>query len=134
MGPMAVRVWLLLLAIGVFVSVACDSGVSGTPAAEGGVSGRAFAGPVCPVERPGDPACAPRPVAGAVIVVRDAAGSEVATATTDDEGRFAVALAPGRYTIEGMPVEGLMGNPTPIDVLVGDGLSAVELFYDTGIR
>ncbi len=46
----------------VFETLRAASGVTG-------VSGRVTAGPTCPVERPGDPACQPRPVAGAVLVV-----------------------------------------------------------------
>ena len=83
-----------------------------------GIVGTAVAGPVCPVERPGDPACAPRPVAGATILIRDATGADVATIVTDAAGRFQVALPPGVYTVAGQPVEGLMGNPAPLDVEV----------------
>ena len=101
---------------------------------DAGIGGIALAGPVCPVERPGDPACAPRPVAGATVVIRDAAGNEAATATTGGDGRYEVGLPPGRYTVEGLPVEGLMGNPAPVEVEVGEGFVTVDLPYDTGIR
>ena len=91
--------------------------------AEGGpwIAGRAVAGPVCPVERiPPDPACADRPVAGAVIVVRDAAGAEVARATTAADGTFLVGVSRrGSWTVEPQPVEGLMGTPAAILVEVG---------------
>ena len=47
-----------------------------------GIIGTATAGPVCPVERyPPDPACAPRPVAGATITVHGGGGQVIATAT-----------------------------------------------------
>jgi hypothetical protein len=99
-----------------------------------GIAGRVVAGPVCPVERPDDPACAPRPVAGALVIVRGADGSEVATARTTDDGRYEVFLPPGRYTLETAPVQGLMGNPAAVEVEVGNGLETVDLQYDTGIR
>ena len=55
----------------------------GAAAGRTGIRGTALAGPICPVEKiPPDPACAPRPVAGAVVVVRDASGAEVARTTT----------------------------------------------------
>ena len=73
-------------------------------------------------------------MAGATILIRDAAGADVATIVTDAAGRFQVALPPGVYTVAGQPVEGLMGNPAPLDVEVGEGDVAVELSYDTGIR
>ncbi len=103
----------------------------------GTVTGRATAGPVCPVEQvPPDPACADRPVEGAVIVVRDIAGNEVARAITGAGGRFTLDLPNGRYTLEPQPVEGLLGTAAPVEVTLkpGGALALVELSYDTGIR
>jgi hypothetical protein len=101
-----------------------------------GIRGRALAGPICPVEKvPPDPACAPRPVVGAVVVVRDASGVEVARTTTGADGSYLVAVAAGRYVVESKPVTGLMGTPGAQTVTVNDGVAAtVDLAYDTGIR
>jgi len=102
-----------------------------------GVRGRVTAGPTCPVERdPPDPACADRPVAGAVLIFRDGAGTEIARVTSDADGTFAVTLAPGSYGLTAEPVEGLMGTPGPMDVEVAAGQPTAELVvsYDTGIR
>jgi Carboxypeptidase regulatory-like domain len=127
--------WLVLL-IGVLALAACGPADPSRTAEGGttGIVGTAVAGPVCPVERPGDPACAPRPVAGATILIRDATGADVATIVTDEEGRFHVALPPGTYTVVSQPVEGLMGNPGAVDVEVSDGDATIDLSYDTGIR
>lgn len=102
-----------------------------------GVRGTVTAGPTCPVVRnPPDPACADRAVAGAVLVFTDAAGSEVARATSNADGTFAVKLAPGSYRLTAQPVDGLMGTPAPMDVGVEAGQPMTELTvsYDTGIR
>lgn len=101
-----------------------------------GIGGTAAAGPVCPVQKnPPDPACAPRPVAGAVLLIRDASGSEVARATTGADGTFFVDLAPGGYVVEPQAVDGLMGTASPQSVTVNEGVaSAIQLDYDTGIR
>jgi hypothetical protein len=130
------RLARLLLVVAVFAVAACDSGEAPKPVKSGdaGISGVALAGPVCPVERPGDPACAPRPVAGATILIRDGTGADVATIVTDAAGRFRIPLPPGVYTVIGQPVEGLMGNPGPVDVDVGEADVTIELSYDTGIR
>ena len=103
---------------------------------ETGIRGAALAGPVCPVERvPADPNCAARPVAGAVIIVRDGSGSEVARVTTGPEGDFFVTLQPGPYVLEPQPVEGYMGTAPPVEVSVKDGITAeIQVDYDTGIR
>jgi hypothetical protein len=102
-----------------------------------GVQGKATAGPTCPVEtNPPDPACAERPVVGAVLVFTNAAGTEVARATSGADGAFSVELAPGSYTITAQPAEGLMGTPSPMEVVVegGQPMTEVQVSYDTGIR
>ena len=109
-----------------------------SPAGAGatGIGGIAVAGPVCPVETvPPDPDCAPRPVAGAVVVIRDGSGSEVARTTTEADGSFFVEVAVGNYAVEPQPVEGLMGTAAALEVRVAAGsLAQIQLDYDTGIR
>lgn len=104
-------------------------------AGQTGIAGVAVAGPTCPVETVGDPACAPRPVADATIVVVDGSGAEVARAKTGVDGGFFIAVPAGDYTVRGESVEGLMGTPEPMSVSVSKGsASQVQLSYDTGIR
>lgn len=110
--------------------------VDGT-ADTGEVFGRATAGPTCPVvQNPPDPACADRPIEGAVIVVRAASGSEVARVTTAADGLFSLELPGGTYILEPQPVEGLMGTAAPVEVTVEPGGAPVlvDVPYDTGIR
>jgi hypothetical protein len=97
---------------------------------------QATAGPVCPVEtNPPDPACAPRPVAGAEIRVVDAQGHPMGMVVTDADGVAFVGLAPGSYTVQPQPVEGLMGTAPEVAADVLDGVATpVALSYDTGIR
>lgn len=101
-----------------------------------GLAINATAGPTCPVEtNPPKPECAPRPVAGAVVVVRDGAGAEVARVTLDAGGFAFVEVPAGAYQVEGLAANGLMGTPAPLDVTVNDGsATVVPLDYDTGIR
>jgi len=99
-----------------------------------GIEGHVMAGPTCPVQKPNDPACADRPMAGVTIVVLTAAGNEAARTTTDASGYYAVTLPAGPYTIEPQPVEGMVhGSPT-VPVTVGEGVTTVDIPYDTGIR
>lgn len=101
-----------------------------------GIAGIALAGPVCPVEtEPPDPACAPRPVAGAVVLIRVGGGPEVARAVTGADGIFFVELSAGDYVVEPQPVEGLLGTAGPqgVSVVAGSAV-AIQLDYDTGIR
>jgi hypothetical protein len=100
-----------------------------------GVIGRVVAGPVCPVEQPNDPACDPRPVPGALILVRAADGAEVMRIETDESGLFVAELPAGEYLLEAQPGEGYMAAPAPLPVVVEDGAATeIQLEYDTGIR
>ena len=139
------RIALLVIASLGLAVVSCTGPAGGSsssqvpansPGAEAGIAGHATAGPVCPVEKnPPDPSCAPRPVAGAVVVIRATAGAEVKQATTAVDGTFFVAVPPGGYLVEAQPANGLMGTPGPQNVTVTAGArSTIELSYDTGIR
>lgn len=127
------RTQLLLLATIVAAVTACTTG--GARSVE--VAGVAVARPVCPVETASpDPACVPRPVIGAEIAVRDTAGNVVGRASTDGDGDFSLALAPGTYRVEPQPVEGLMGTAEPFELVVevGEPVTDLQVVYDTGIR
>jgi hypothetical protein len=120
-----------------------DVGPSPTPVVSmaggpGGVMGVITAGPVCPVEQsPPDPKCAPRPVAGAVLVAKDAIGNEVGRTTSLADGsyRMPVGLAE-TVTITALPVTGLMSAPAPVSVTFPGQMDweTLNLEYDTGIR
>jgi len=134
----SIRSLLLGIAIAI-ASVACGNpGQSASPsdASLAGIDGVATAGPVCPVETtPPDPACAPRPVAGAVLIARDQTGREIGRTTTAADGTFFLALEPGAYVLEPQPVAGMMGTAPPVAVAVNPAArTTVEIVYDTGIR
>jgi len=99
-----------------------------------GIQGHVTAGPTCPVARPNDPACADRPIAGATIVILTAAGNEAGRTTTDASGYYGITLPAGPYTIEPQPVEGMVHGSPPVSVVVGEGVTTVDIPYDTGIR
>jgi hypothetical protein len=132
----------LLLIVVALGTVACGaesgSGGSTTTTAPAGylVSGYAHSGPTCPVViTPPDPTCDDRPVSGAVLIVRNAAGATVGEIRTGEDGTFSVTLSPGSYTVVPQPVEGLMGTAPELSVIVVDGPEAdLDFAYDTGIR
>jgi hypothetical protein len=101
------------------------------------VEGRATAGPVCPVVRSPEPSeCAPRPVAGAVIVASNPGQGEVARATSGADGSYRLTIYGfGSFTLTALPVQGLMRAPAPVTVtLVSTETKRVDFEYDTGIR
>ncbi len=130
------RPWSFVAAL-ILTIAACESVGAPSPAVVPGtgLAISALAGPTCPVETLGDPACAPRPVAGAKVSILDAQGRVAATVVLDAKGSAVVALASGKYVVRAHPAGGLMGTPGPMEVAVLDGkLTPVALSYDTGIR
>ena len=102
-----------------------------------GVTGRVHVGPQCPVETAGDP-CEDQPATNVTVTVSEqipgdsyAAGDVVTRASTDDDGKYHIEIAPGDYVVTadaGMSCE-LM------DASVTDGaFTMVDIPCDTGIR
>lgn len=105
-------------------------------APKSGIQGVAVAGPIMPVERPGVKNT--RPLAGAIITVQPAGGGrEIARQAADAQGRFVIALPPGKYRVVPLPPNPEQHLPIgrPVQVTVPEGrLVRVTVRYDTGIR
>lgn len=98
---------------------------------------QAVAGPTCPVERPGDPSCQPRPVPGAPIRVLpvDGRAIEPVAGRTDGNGTLRLELPAGEYRVTAGAVEGLMVGPEDQVASLRSGrTTSMVLAYDTGIR
>jgi hypothetical protein len=108
----------------------------GGPSSSGdsGIRGAVLLGPTCPVETLESP-CPDRPLADVEVRVLRG-GDVVATVRSDGEGRFAVALDPGRYEVQAVLEEGGPGmSAKPVDVLVTSGVfKDVDVPVDSGIR
>jgi len=94
------------------------------------------AGPTCPVvHSPPDPACEPRPVANAEVVLRSPDGTELGRANSNDQGEVGLHFPPGAYYVEPQPVQGLLGTAAPLAFsAVGSESVDINVDYDTGIR
>jgi len=128
-----------VLAVAVAVSFLVACGQAGPEAARdrSGIAGRVLLGPQCPVETAADP-CDDEPASGAEVTVAEqlpgeayAAGAVVARTTTNADGAYRVAVAPGKYVVTadaGMSCELMDAR---VDA---DGYLTVEIPCDTGIR
>jgi hypothetical protein len=114
--------------------VACGKAGEADRATDSGIVGRVFLGPQCPVVSSDNP-CRERPFQADIQVV-DRSGDLVTTARSDRNGRFNVALDPGRYDLK--PV-----SPSQNHFPFGKEVSAsvrphrftrVTVLFDTGIR
>jgi hypothetical protein len=121
------------LATALCVSCASSAtpGTVSTSPATGRVSGRVIEAPMCPVQRAGS-RCPPRPVRAAPVVAL-ARGRVIATTRTDRNGRFKLALAPGRYIMRATLPSALRSTTTKF-VQVGAHPATVTLTLDSGIR
>jgi hypothetical protein len=111
----------------VILSVACSTD------ATSGIEGRVTIGPGCPVLQQGSP-CPDTPYAATVQVVAD--GRVVASGRSSDDGAFRVPVAPGTYTVRGIPLDdGIATAPDVPGVTVRAGAFArADLSFDSGIR
>jgi hypothetical protein len=123
---------LIVLMLAVAAAVACAGGAAGDGTS--GIEGRVTIGPQCPVIQEGSP-CPDAPYVAPVLVLHD--GAEVATGRSAPDGTFRIPVAPGRYEVEGVPLddEGLVTATAQQHVVVSaGGYTRVDLSFDSGIR
>lgn len=88
-------------------------------------------GPMCPVEQANSP-CPDKPMANTKVDVAQG-GAVVATATTDAQGRFEVAVPAGVYTVQAVTT-GIQSS-RGVSATVTDGSwTSVKVLVDSGIR
>ena len=76
-----------------------------------------------------------KPLANVTFVVENEKGAEVASFTTDDQGRFRVLMTPGHYTVSREGKKHGIGHYGPFDVdVVAGRMTNVQWECDTGIR
>lgn len=100
-----------------------------------GLEGNVSASPTKPVARPGEKDS--RPVAGALVIVEDQNGKEVARTITDAKGNFKVTLPAGKYKVTARfpNQKAAFPMPTTREVTVPkQGFEKLDLKLDTGIR
>ncbi len=117
----------------------CTAGQAGQPCVtqlpKGTLNGEVLAGPTCPVERAEQP-CPPKPVPNRVVLIETTVGTVIAQATTDQQGRFTIALTPGTYDLlvaSGPGQFPIQRKPQRVTVLAGQ-TQQVQIMLDTGIR
>lgn len=112
------------------VAIACNSS-SGTT--DSGIEGQVFIGPTCPPVMRQEADCSARPYK-ATIIVLDRKGQIVTRITSDAEGRFQIALRPGRYTLRPESPRLLPYAEEQTVTVSNQKYTQVRIDYDSGIR
>src|SRR5215472_4098558 len=108
-GRLRPLVLLLSVTIGMaLVVAACGVPGSATGGRTGTLSGRVLLWPTTPVCRPPPESCS-APLPDRHVQIKRTDGTVAATVTTDQQGRFTVALAPGPYEVHVVLGQGLPG-------------------------
>ena len=130
--------WVLVMAM---LGCSSTSGVENGDldlAGSGTLAGRVSIGPICPVEREGEPCPVPPAVyAGVDVLVLEERGDDViARVDLDDEGRYRKGLPEGSYRVTLDHELGIPPGASPTHVVTIRRGETVELDFDidTGIR
>ena len=106
--------------------------VRSTPT-DSGVQGRVWLGPLSPVQHVGGPPNE-RPYS-VTLRVLGPGNSIVATVRSGQDGHFRVGLAAGTYVLQGVPGSNGLPRANLVSVVVvAHRFSAVQVWFDTGIR
>jgi hypothetical protein len=129
----AVRFRNLLTAFGLIVMAVCASAGQTPSGGESGIEGVITISPANPGPTRAD-AAGSMPLASATFTVENKNG-EVASFTTDDQGRFRVSLPPGHYKISLKGRKSTIGRFGPFEADVAPGtMTNVQWNCDSGIR
>jgi len=125
---------ILLVALILFSACARGPSTGSDDEAVGTIRGAVLLAPTCPVESIESP-CPGRPLAGVPVLAVDDEGNVRADTVSDDDGRFAMDVAPGTYlltaSIQQDPARSV--KPVRVDVVAGEVVHS-DVVVDSGIR
>ncbi len=99
---------------------------------DSGIIGEVLIGPTCPVERPGK--TCERPYRTRITIRRETTHTLVARVHSSAQGRFRIALAPGRYLLLPQNRRPYPRSSRQVAMVRSHRYTAVLISYDSGIR
>lgn len=107
---------------------------SGQGSAKSGIEGTVLLGPACPGPVRLDRPCPDKPYKAALVIKRVPDQKTVAQTESDENGRFHIALPPGRYLISNAPGPKYPSIQSPEVVVHRNRFTTIEIHADTGMR
>jgi len=100
----------------------------------GTLVGKVTRGPGSPVETKDQPSL--KPAAGVKLLILTAAGEEINSVVTDDQGMYRISLPTGIYQVELAPLASIeFTKDLPATVTIAEGQETrLDISIDTGIR
>jgi hypothetical protein len=99
-----------------------------------GINGVVTLGPTCPVEKPNDPNCAPKPYATSINIMKTGTKEIFKTVQTDANGKFTVDLPQNKYDLQAVG-GAVLPRCGMVSVIVrSTEYAKVEISCDSGIR
>lgn len=117
---------------GVMIILLATCSAQQPTAADSGVEGQVFIGPMCPVVQVGQE-CPDQPYQ-ATLTVNSLGGQRITQVQTDEQGRFKIPLEPGEYILH-PESPNVMPFAAEVTFTVKPGIfTQLTVNYDSGIR
>lgn len=116
------------------VSAALSAQAKDHKAGKSGIKGVVLLGPRCPGPIRLDRPCPDAPYKAVLLIKRVSGRKTIAQTECDENGRFRVALPPGRYFIVNLPGPAYPRIHSPEIVVGRNRFTSIEIHADTGMR
>lgn len=127
---------VVLVLAGTLAACGVSTVNNGSQVSQGTLTGDVVAGPTRPVATINSPEPT-MAVPNREVTIETTSGTLVTTTTTDAQGHFSVALAPGTYVVVIKIVSGMVGvrqkNTPQVTIVAGQTVN-VRIELDTGMR
>ena len=118
--------------IGILIILLATCSIQEAAPADSGLEGQVFLGPVCPLVTPGQE-CPNQPYQ-AMLTVNSAEGGRITQLSTDQQGRFRLALKPGKYILHPESSNGMPFAGEQAFTVEAGRFAQIFVKYDSGIR
>jgi len=118
--------------IGILIILLATCSTQEAATADSGLEGQVFIGPMCPLVGPGQE-CPNQPYE-AILTINSAEGGRITQVQTDQQGRFRLALKPGKYILHPESSNAMPFSAEQSISIEAGRFTQLLVKYDSGIR